>query len=457
MQRWWLPFLVALAASSWVALSPSQSPAILQDSDTRVLLEELKTRNAPLSWFAGDWPLRNHFYRPFPTLTFEADLALHGQRAAGYAQTNALIAAFCTLALFWLTKELTASRLASVFAPTLFAVWQHDWGDYLFSWLIWLRVPIAIFGLWRHGFRLFPVLWAIFALGYLQIEVSGMEALWYRSIGWLPGRTATVMSLFALISLAAYARFERVSGKRALLPAATATDPNTAMREQEPKKGKLPGLWFCVAVAALCCALSSYEQAVMLPAILLIVAIALRSRGVLPHWKLHAVFWVALLAYLGVRWQVLPSSASSYQAQQFRSGPGVLMSLSAYWLPAVNSLRILTDTFSLGWQALFVPAFSSSIALMAANIAGIGAALVRSPIRIATICLWAASGLAFLPMAWLKQFEHYHYLPMALRSIFVFYLGAAVLKLALTAASPPAVQAPRRQSPAPGSLPHPSN
>ena len=73
------------------------------------------------------------------------------------------------------------------------------------------------------------------------------------------------------------------------------------------------------------------------------------------------------------------------------------------------------------------------------------------------LCVWLCSAMAFFPMAFLKPFPHYHYWPMALRSIFVVLLAGAVWDLVVIAASPPGQSAPERRVPAPGSLPHPSD
>jgi hypothetical protein len=59
---------------------------------------------------------------------------------------------------------------------------------------------------------------------------------------------------------------------------------------------------------------------------------------------------------------------------------------------------------------------------------------------------------AFLPMAWLKPFGHYHYLPSALRAPFVVLMFVAVFRLVASAVSLPELRAPERRGPAPGSL-----
>ncbi|HLO99984.1 MAG TPA: hypothetical protein VK171_15420, partial [Fimbriimonas sp.] len=60
----------------------------------------------------------------------------------------------------------------------------------------------------------------------------------------------------------------------------------------------------------------------------------------------------------------------------------------------------------------------------------------------------------FGPMAFLKQFGHYHFMPSAMMAIGVVMMVTNVYKAAFTAMLPQAIQAPTRSDRAPGSLPH---
>jgi hypothetical protein len=66
---------------------------------------------------------------------------------------------------------------------------------------------------------------------------------------------------------------------------------------------------------------------------------------------------------------------------------------------------------------------------------------------------WAISIFAFLPMAWVQHFDHYHYWPMAMRAVFLTLLLPPIGRAVITAVSPRAELAPPRSHPAPGSLP----
>src|SRR5947209_6221642 len=73
MKRWGIALLAVILACVPILLSHVTTHQLLQDSDTAFLLKTVRERQAPLSWFTGDWPLGNHFYRPVSTLTFEMD------------------------------------------------------------------------------------------------------------------------------------------------------------------------------------------------------------------------------------------------------------------------------------------------------------------------------------------------------------------------------------------------
>lgn len=451
MKRW-LPALI-LAAACCIPLYSmrSSSPVLLQDTDTLAMLQGIQERDSPLSWFTSDWPLGNHFYRPLPTLTFELDNRLAPADPSQFGLTNALLCMGCTLLLFWFLRELTDSPWISVASTALFVGWQLDRSWMLGDSLPWLIPPIIGVGIWRHRLSFGPWMTASLAILYLSSQLSGMSFLYFRMIAWLPGRTASVMTLFALAALASYARYERLASGRLPPPSPTALDPNVSMKSEEPKAPKLPWVWVALAYLFTMGALASYEQAIMLPAILMGVAIVFRLSRRIPHWYAHIGFWLLLIGYWILRREFVPSEVSGYQAQQFRSGPGVWMSLVEYVLPCANLIQPMFEMLENGFLALFMSGFYQNLLGIASNISGI-TAVFRSKYWVTALGSFLMSLFAYLPMAWLKPFDHYHYWPMALRSVFVVLLGAATAQSVLIAISPPAVQAPSRQNPAPGSL-----
>lgn len=444
-------FAAALLAALLVFSYRSSSPALLQDTDTRVLLETIRERQAPLSWFGGDWPLENHFYRPISTLVFELDNAIWRENAAGYGATNALLAALCVLLLFWLFRELTDRPGLTAGATLLFVAWTLSMLGTWLGWLYWIALAATVVGVIRHGKaarQWLPVL--PFGL-FLATELS-REVILQGVIAWIPGRTASVMTVFCLVAMAAYARYERLSAQRSPAPERTPLDPPaTRNTEVAAKSARLPVAWAVVSCLATALALGSYEQAVMLPACLLGVAICMRWQRYRVRWGWQAGFWLLLVGYLALRYQLVPTEASGYQRQQFRDGPGVWLSLTGYLFPSFFNLQTLQASLSVSWIVLL----TSRPWVMALELIGnVQAVLLLKREWVLGLTAYLLSFLAYLPMAWLKPFDHYQYWPVALRSLLGAVLTVAFFRAVVTAVSPPTRQAPPRPAPAPGSLLH---
>ncbi len=460
VNRWLPAFALALLASLSIWFQRSEHPGMLDDTDTRVLLAKVRERGDPLSWFTGDWPLENHFYRPVSTLVFELDNALYGDWAPGYGRTQALIAMICVWLLFWFLRELTDRPSLAVLGSTLFALWITDDAVRLVPWvrwLVWIAVLAAVFRSLkeRSDPRWFGVALVWGAWVQFGSDLAGQYALYGRNVAWLPGRTATVMTVFALVSLASYARYERLrlaAWKRDHPAPFQPTDPPATRTTRLDALPKRPALWLAPAVLGLLLALASYEQAVMVPACLLGVAIVFRWHGAKPNWPVHALFWGGLVLYVVLRMQWVPSEASGYQRQQFRSSANVAFDLLETLLPSMRQVWPMAQSLDLGWSGFLFGGGLVALAALAANVLGLAALGKRWPLAIGGLVLgW----LAYLPMAWLKLFEHYHFWPMALRSLYVVVLGWAALEATVSAGSHRALQAPPRRHPAPGSLPRP--
>jgi hypothetical protein len=450
MKRWGIALLAVLLACLPILLSHSTSADLLADTDTAVLLRTIRERDNALSWFTGDWPLQNHFYRPISTLAFELDNRLYGTNAAGYGWTNAMLCVLCVVLLFWFLMELTESPLLSGACSVLFALWHMGYPLLVTPLLPWIAGVIAVLGLWRHGFNVQRFLPAVLVLLYLGGELDGVGQFGGSTVFWLPGRTATVMTVFALMAMAAYARYERLSARRDPAEPTAMDQPATRSSAQRSRTARWPIGWALLSVLCAALAFGSYEQAIMLPAALFGVAVTFRLRRYRVRWAWQAAFWVVLFGYLFLRARLLPSEPSRYQLQQFRNGVGVYYALLDYLLPGVRSLPVLWQSLSDG-PIILLTAQPWLIALdFVSNVVAYYQARRE---WIWALTGWALSVVTFLPMAWLNPFGHYHYWPMAMRSLFVVALMLVAAKLCVIAVSPPALQAPRRPSPAPGSLP----
>jgi hypothetical protein len=456
MKQWRIWAILALIACLPIFWGHSTSPSLLTDSDTTYLLKAIREKQAPLSWFMGDWPLKNHFYRPLPTLAFELDNKLYGNNAAGYGWTNDILCVLCVLSLFWLIGELLSSPFLAFLGAWIFALWNIDNGYLLAVPCMWLAGAVVLIGLYRHSFRISRYIPAALVLVFLSLELlapqMSINGHGQHPINWLPGRTASVMALFALIAMAAYVRYERARNRWLPPLPATALDRPTATRTGTRQIPKNPGFWLGITILATIAAFASYEQAVMLPAILLAQAVYLKLQRRQPNWPVHLWFWGILAAYMGLRHFVLPAGISTYQAQQLRHGPAAYQDLGMYLLPNTGQLYFLGLSLSEGIVMLLAPAAFATLLNFFATVTTIVQA--RRKWQLITTG-WVISTLAFLPMAWVKQFDHYHFFPLALRTIFVLGVGQLAWNLVTTAASPPELQAPPRPSPAPGSLPHP--
>jgi len=338
MKRWRIWTLLALLLCVPILLSHSSSPTLLQDSDTAYLLKIVRERKAPLSWFTGDWPLHNHFYRPLPTLAFELDDAISGSNPSGYGWTNAILCALCVLALYWFLAELSGSPSWALAGAALFTVWTLGHGDLPATVCFWAAGVMLLVGLYRHSFKLGRFLPASLALIFLGHEFQTPEMSLSGGLGdfmirWLPGRTASVMTLFALLATAAYCRYERARGLRVPIPPPTPLDKPTGRRSVTLEKPALAGLWLALSILATAAAFrelrASRDGA----------GCTSRRRG-----RPEAIGDKAELGnpprVLGGARRLSPAATpgsapgiSGYQAQQLRHGAGVWSDLSSYLLP----------------------------------------------------------------------------------------------------------------------------
>ena len=456
--KWTLGLLLVLLSCLPIFLNRSSGPNLLQDTDTRVLLETIRQRNDPVSWFTGDWPLGNHFYRPVSTLSFEMDQRLWGSNPAGYGLTNALLCMLCVVSLFWFLRELTGRFEIAVPGAILFALWHLGFSNWLATIVHWLSIA-ALASILLPGRSWKNALLAFLTLLFLSAETVGKVPLGPRMIDWLPGRTASVMTLFVLLALASYARYERTSASRVSAPDPGPLDPPATKGTEVGRQSTFAVAWVLIALLSLALALASYEQAVMAPALLFGVAVCMRLQRYKVRWTWQIFFWGVLLGYLILRSRLVPTDVSGYQAQQFRSGPGVWSSILDYLLPGAMPLWFGFVSYDVrmmiaeGGVAGLLMSFPYQGVISFGST--VGAFIAARKEWLLPLTGWAVSTLAFLPMAWLKHFDHYHYLPMAMRALFVAAMAVVAGKVFVSAVSRPALQAPPRLDPAPGSLPRP--
>ena len=458
VKRWVGPTVIVAFACSLLLLWYPRSHKLLEDdTDTAVLLSRLVEPHSPFKWFTGDWPLQNHFYRPISSLTYELDVRLFGVNATQLFFTSTVICIFCIFALFWLAAEMGLKPYAAAAAASLFAFWHMPLDLPWHAIGSGVAALILLAGFARHRLRAGLYLPAGLAVAFFASELYGpfhREAPtgFYTSIeAWLPGRTPAVMCLFAVLAMASYLRYEKLRTDPVFEEPLSTDLPATRMSTQASANTAKAWPFGLLSVLAFMLALGSYEQAAMLPLVLVLLAICVRGTGRRPHWQLHGAFFVLLLGYFVLWLSVLPLDTSGYQDRALRIGPGVLVTLGEYVFPALADLPSWLAIFAVGGTVLLTPALYAWPLSFLGNIVAYKEGLLKHKLALLT---WMASAVAIAPMAFLKPFAHYHYWPSALRSIFVVALFGAVAKLAVSAVSLPTVQAPRRPSPAPGSLPH---
>ncbi len=444
--------LVAFLLCVPILLLRATQVGLLDDSDTKFLLMKLGEHNNPWRWFTHDWPLENHFYRPISTLVFEYDWRLHPGDAAAFGLTNATLCCLCALGVYWLAWEMTQSMAKALMTQALFVLWTVGTSVPLIEYLPY-AVCLVVLGrmIAERQVRRDQVLVALASVFVPTLFFAQDGKFSADTLAWIPGRTATTMTVFCLISLAAYVRFERFGASRAAEAPPSATDvPATRSSVQRGFEPRAVWGWFGVSLVSAALAMGAYEQAVMIPFVVFGLGLWLRGQGVLTRFSLQMAFWFVLLAYVIVRLQYVPLKPSGYQSQQFRNGPGVLISMLNYVCPAGLSFHTVWLTLSSGLLMLLTSSPYVPALFGLGNIAfWVRLKAAGKPLAILVFC----GAIAYLPMAFLHQFGHYHYWPGAFMALFAVLAFEQFWKVFLTAVSPRALQAPPRSSRAPGSLP----
>lgn len=430
---------------------------LLLDTDTNFLIFKLNEYNDPLRWFTHDWPLENHFYRPISTLVFELDNRLHPGNGSAFGLTNAILCFLSVLGLYWLVCELRRNVIEAVAVSWLWASWLLN-GWFLGRWWMWVAQAIPWLILAGVAARMvadkkwrWSSIWVIFASFYVTLQLlPGYPSLSAHTLSWLPGRTATTMTVFAFVAFAAYVRYERLKG-REVTAVPGPLDPPATRSATEVAQPKNSVGWLLLSYVATALALGSYEQAVMIPLAMFLLGVWLRVEGYKARFANHIWFWALLIAYVIYRIQIIPPQASGYQKQQFRDGPGVLLDLFSYVFPGGLSFRAAITALSSGPFILLSETVWSNVSFTISNIATWWT--LRKQWILPALCILLGVVL-FGPMAFLKQFGHYHFMPSAFMAMGVVMMVVNVYKVAFTAMLPQAIQAPQRSDRAPGSLPH---
>jgi hypothetical protein len=372
-----------------------------ENHDTRTLLRETRKQADTLRWFVHDWPLGNGFYRPLPTLSFILDDQLYHNNLSWYRFTNWIIGLLCAYGVAWVVWELFRTVQGAWGSALIFSAWQSGlagaipWNDYAF----WLAGTALLLGLLpgRGGFKKSVVAAALvlFLTREWSCWLEKMDIVQatfsFRNIVWPPGRTATILALFALPCVASYCRFERERQAR----------------------------WAILCVICLTLSFLTYEQAVVVPPLLVAAAVALVLQGVKVRWSFHLAPLGLLATYVVLHKTFLHDTR--YRLQAYRGTPGGWRDLTTWVFPASFDAKFLPSFVGpeIGWLAVLIVGFWETLSRVAANVIALCEA--RKEWMPALFGLAGSVGV-FAPMAFQHPLAHYYYLPMAFRSIFVAWM-----------------------------------
>lgn len=393
--------------------------------DAVIMVQRIEEAKNPWKWFVSDWPLYNGFYRPLPSLAFELDHALFGTNLVRFLILNQLVALACSFLVVWFVWELFRRPGAAVACGAVFAAWQAGVQEALpvatIGWLTAVSL-VARSVLQDRGSTLrWLVVAGIVAYAFRELSAeialadSTRQSFSYRVIGWSPGRTATILTLFTLLCCASYCRFERERQAR----------------------------WCVVSFVALIGAFLSYEQCVVVAAILLACGIALALQGVRVRWWFHAVSWLMTLMYVALHHAFLPAN-TRYRMQAARGMQGGIRDIVRFLFPASRDVLILWSNLEIGIALFLLPLPYASIAQIVSNI--IAWIQPRRQWLPLVFGLVVSTG-AYAPMSFQHFLAHYYHLPMAIRTILVVWLFLLAWELSASAAS-------RREQIAPQGLAH---
>lgn len=396
--------------------------------DAVIMVQRIEEAKNPWKWFISDWPLYNGFYRPLPSLAFELDHALFGKNLVRFLILNQLVALACSFLVVWFVWELFRRPGAAVACGAVFAAWQAGVQEALpvatIGWLTALSLLVRALLLDRSSTLRWLAVAGVVAYAFRELSAeialadSTRQSFSYRVIGWSPGRTATILTMFSLLSCAAYCRFERERQAR----------------------------WCVVSLVALVGAFLSYEQSVVVAAVLLACGVALALQGVKVRWWFHVVCWVLTLVYVALHRILLPPN-TRYRMQAARGMAGGIRDIVRFLFPASRDAFILWSNLEIGLTMFMLPLPYASIAQVVANlIAWVKARHQWLPLVFGLV----VSTGAYVPMSFQHFLAHYYHLPMAIRTILVVWLFLLAWELSLSAASRREQTAPQELARAPG-------
>lgn len=377
-----------------------------ENLDTRVILQRLQQPHSVWEWFTGDWVLGNGFYRPLPSVLYQVDYWLWGDDLLAWKWTNGALAALNALLVVGFVWALSCRRDLALASGLVFSFWQTGLAPTPPFWLGWVGLALGALWGWRAGDWRRGWLWGCVAFA-LIVELRfiptlpdiHLERFAYRAVGWIPGRTATLMTLFALLALIGGCLYGRADRLR----------------------------WAVLGLVGFLGALMSYEQAVVLPILLGLCLWSVLHRPThsgsawLPRLALPLLYLLLLLPYLAFYRTHIPTQTQYHQQRlkRFKNLPETALD----W--AVPTGREAVAQIDVAFTApfnLLMPSFWAGLLGFTAYLVALREGL-RS--RLGWLG-WLGSLLAYAPLVPVLPLMHYYYLPAVFRA-----LWAGILLLCL--------------------------
>jgi len=364
-----------------------------ENLDTRVILRRLQQPHSVWAWFVGDWVLGNGFYRPLPSMLYQADYWLWGDALLHWKWTNGLLATASALVLVGFVYTLTRRRSVALTVGLAFTLWQTGFAPPVPLWVgFGLLIAGVVWGYWQGDWRRGAVWGALaFALvvewGFVgNLPDIHTKSFAYRAMGWIPGRTATLMTLFALLALWGAAGYARTGRAR----------------------------WAVLAVGGFVGAMLSYEQFLALPVLMALVVWAVRPPRALAI-RAGAVCLACLLLLIpyAAFYRLHIPTQTQYHQQRIKRQKTLPMTALTWLVPPAHEAWMQVDlACTAPFNLLFSRFWLAQVGLVAYLVA------LRYGLRLRYGWLgWLGSLLAYAPAAPLLPLMHYYYLPAVLRAL----------------------------------------
>jgi len=364
-----------------------------ENHDTRIILKRLQQPHSVWEWFVGDWVLGNGFYRPLPSMLYRWDYWLWGNRLLDWKWTNGLLATVNALVLVGAVYTLTRRQSVALIAGLAFTLRQTGFALPIPFWvgIALLIVGTAwgyLWGNWRRG-----ALWGAIALAFTidwnfvgGLRDIHMQSFAYRAMGWIPGRTATLMTLFVLLALWGIAGYARTGRAR----------------------------WAALAIGGFVGAMLSYEQFVALPVLMALAVWVVRPpRALAIRAGAVCLACLLLLAPYAAFYHTHIPTQTQYRQQRIKRYKKVPTEMVPWVAPPAPEAWVQVEFALVEPFSLLLPDFwLVQTALIAYLMA------LRRGLRSRSGWLgWLGSSAAYAPVALLLPLTHYYYLPVALRAL----------------------------------------